>query len=181
MPGFNSLMLAAGEAHGPELIDPNFAMFVLTIVTFLLLLVALKFTAWPAIIKALDEREKRIQQRFTDAEERVDAAERKVDEYEQRIRNIEDEGRTIIDEARSDAEGTRSRIQAAAREEIERMIARARREIDLAQAKAAEDLKTDVVDMAVQIVEKVLEEQVEEAEHRRFVDDCITKYENMKL
>ena len=42
-------------------------------------------------------------------------------------------------------------------------------------------LKTDVVDMAVQIVEKVLEEQVAEAEHRRFVDDCITKYENMKL
>ena len=181
MPGFNSLVLAAGEAHGPQLIGIELTPLVWTIVTFLLLLVALRFTAWPAIIKALDEREKRIQQRFTDAEERVEAAERKVDEYETRIKNIEDEGRTIIDEARSDAEGTRARIQATAGEEIERMITRARREIGLAQAKAAEDLKTDVVDMAVQIVEKVLEEQVAETEHRRFVDDCITKYENMKL
>ncbi len=181
MPGFNSLVLAAGGARGPQLIFFELTPFVWTILTFLLLLVALKFTAWPAIIKALDEREKRIQQRFTAAEERVEAAERKVDEYETRIKNIEDEGRKIIDEARSDAEGTRARIQATAGEEIERMIARARREIDLAQAKAAEDLKTDVVDMAVQIVEKVLEEQVAETEHRRFVDDCITKYEGMKL
>ncbi len=29
--------------------------------------------------------------------------------------------------------------------------------------------------------EKVLEEQVSEDEHRRFVDDCIGKYENLKL
>ena len=50
MPGFNSLVLAAGEAHGPQLIFVELTPFVWTILPFLLLLVAPQFAASPALI-----------------------------------------------------------------------------------------------------------------------------------
>jgi F-type H+-transporting ATPase subunit b len=173
--------IVARESGG--LVDSNFNPTVLgwTIIMFVLLLVALRFTAWPAIIKALDERERRIQRRFDEAEERVEAAEHRAAEYEARIQHIEEEARRMMDEARENSERMVARIQREASDEIERMLARARREIELAQGKAASELKHDVVDLSCQLVETVLEEQVSDEEHHRFVNACIDRFEQMQL
>ena len=160
---------------------PQTQVLIWTIIVFLTLLGLLWKFAWGPLMRALEERQQRIQQKIDDANARSEAALQKVAEYEERLRNIEDEGRKVIEEARKDAEQTTARIQADARAEIDRQVSRLRREIDLARDKAADELQSQVVEMAVTIVEKVLEEQVSEDEHRRFVDDCITKYENMKL
>jgi F-type H+-transporting ATPase subunit b len=169
--------LMAAEAHGPTLVGIELGMFFWTLLTFALLLVALRFTAWPKIVKALDEREKRIQQRFDDAEARVKAAEARVAEYEERLRHVEDESRRILDKSRQDAERIAVEIQSKGRAEVEKLVDRARREIGLAQAKAADDLKGASIDMVIQVVEQVLDRNIKDEEHRQFIEECINKYE----
>ena len=156
---------------------PQLQVLIWTILVFLALLALLWKFAWGPLMKALDEREARIQKRFDDAEERVAAAEAKVQEYEERMRNIEDESRRILDETRQDAERLSVEIQTRGRAEIDRLLVRAKREIGLAQGKAADELKREVVDMVVKIVERVLAEQVGDEQHRRFVERCIAGYE----
>jgi len=181
MPGWLAMLASEGGPAGPTLFGLELTLVFWTVLTFLLLLLALRFTAWPKIIQALDEREKRIQKRFDDAEARVAAAERRAAEYEERLRHIEDEGRKIIEESRTSATRVAADVEANARSEIERLIERAKKEISLARGKAVDDLKREVIDLSVRIVEKVLEEQVSEEKPRRFVDDCIAKYEKLKL
>ena len=128
-------------------------------------------------MKALEEREARIQMRFDDAHERVTAAEARVAEYEERLRKIEDESRRILEKAREDAERLSLEIQARGSSEIERLLSRAKREIGLARGKAAAELKGEVADMVMKIVERVLDEKLGDEEHRRFVDRCVAGYE----
>ncbi len=168
------------RGEGPSLLDFPLNVVFWSWFTFVLLLLALWRTAWPKIVKALDEREARIQKRFDDAEERVAAAEDKVAEYEERLRRIEDESRRVLDKARQDAERLSVEIQARGRSEIDRLLTRAKREVGLARGKAADELKNEVVDMVLKIVERVLEEEVGDLEHRRFVERCIAGYEDAK-
>ena len=64
-----SLLLQAGEAapKGPFTINPGVSLW--TLVIFLILMVALAKTAWPAILKAVEEREKKIQAQIEAAEQ----------------------------------------------------------------------------------------------------------------
>ena len=174
------LMAAEGGGKVPSLLDVPLNVVFWSWFTFALLLLALWRTAWPKIVKALDEREARIQKRFDDADERVAAAEAKVSDYEERLRHIEDESRRILGQAREDAERLSVEIQAQGRAEIDRLLVRARREIGLAQGKAADELKKEVADMVLAIVERVIEEQLGDDAHRRFVDRVIAGYEEAK-
>jgi F-type H+-transporting ATPase subunit b len=167
----------AAEGGFPTWLLPETQVLIWSVIVFLALLALLWKFAWGPLMKALDEREKRIQKRIDDGEARLRDAESKHSQYEKRLLDIEDERRALLDKARQNAERVAAETQAKGRAEVDRLVERAKREISLAQAKAADDLKAQSVDMVIKVVEEVLDRHIKEDEHRQFVEECIEKYE----
>lgn len=68
-------------------------------------------------------------------------------EYEDKIKSIDKEAQEILDAARKKAKKQEADILAEAREEANRIVDRANREIELEKKKALEDMKTEIVSM----------------------------------
>ena len=95
--------------------------------------------------EVLEKRRKRIAGDLETAKtSREDALALKA-EYEDKIKSIDKEAQEILDTARKKAKKQEADILAEAREEANRIVDRANREIELEKKKALEDMKTEIV------------------------------------
>src|SRR5947207_139712 len=97
---------AAGEEHEPDrnpmAFDPDLAIF--SAVIFLLLVAILGKFAWPTIVAALDERERKIADNIAAAEARHEEAKQLLAAHEAKLTAAAGEVRALMEEARRDAE-----------------------------------------------------------------------------
>jgi len=172
MPIF-TLLAQAGEAapKGPFAINPGVSIW--TLVVFLLLLGALAKWAWPAILKAVEEREKKIQAQLDQAEQANREAQRVLAVYQQQLAAARNEAQELVAAGRQAAEKVREEIVAKARAEHEELIARARREIVAEREKAVAELRGEAVELSLAAASKVLERHLDSEADRRLVRDYL--------
>ena len=105
--------------------------------------------------EVLEKRRKRIAGDLETAKtSREDALALKA-EYEDKIKSIDKEAQEILDAAKK-AKKQEADILAEAREEANRIVDRANREIELEKKKALEDMKTEIVSIASLMAEKAV-------------------------
>jgi F-type H+-transporting ATPase subunit b len=161
---------AAGDPN-PLAVDPDLAIW--TGVVFLLLLAVLGKFAWPPIVAALEEREKRIADRIAAAEARHDEAKAVLAQHEAKLAAAADEVRELLEEARRDAEHTKSQIVAEARAAAQAEHERAVREVHQATDVAMKQLAESSAALAVQLASKVVQEELSPAHQERLVREAI--------
>ncbi len=172
--GFLPLLQAAEEApKGPFAINPGVSIW--TLVVFLLLLGALAKWAWPAILKAVEEREKRIQAQIEAAEKANRDAQRVLEEYQEKLAAAKSEAQGLIAAGRQAGEKVREEIVARARAEHEELIARARREIGAEREKALADLRREAVELSLAAAGKVIERNLDSEADRRLVQEYLSR------
>ena len=104
--------------------------------------------------EVLEKRRKRIAGDLETAKtSREDALALKA---EDKIKSIDKEAQEILDAARKKAKKQEADILAEAREEANRIVDRANREIELEKKKALEDMKTEIVSIASLMAEKAV-------------------------
>ena len=121
---------ASGEGHAEDLGHGNASaqlndasefktdLAIYTIVVFLLLLAILSKFAWPVVIEALEEREKKIEGNISAAAAKHDEAKQLLAEHEAKLARAADEVRELLEEARRDAEHTKGQIIAEAKQAV---------------------------------------------------------------
>jgi len=172
MPVFSLLVQAAEEApKGPFTINPGVSVW--TLVVFGLLLVALARWAWPQILKAVEERERKIQAQIEAAEKANQDAQRVLAEYQQKLAAAKDEAQELLAAGRAAGEKVREDIMARARAEHEELIGRARREIEAEREKAVADLRREAVELSLAAAGKVIEKNLDTEADRRMVQDYL--------
>jgi F-type H+-transporting ATPase subunit b len=170
-----SLLLQATEGQpspGPFTITPGVSLW--TLVVFLLLLLALGKWAWPAILKAVEEREKKIQAQIEAAEKANQEAQRVLAEYRQQLAAAKGEAQELLAAGRAAGEKLREEIMARARAEHEELIGRARREITAEREKALADLRREAVELSLAAASKVIEKNLDTEADRRMVQDYLS-------
>lgn len=166
-----------GEAHVATPFDINTGVIFWTLVIFGLLLFLLGRYAWPAILKTVEEREKRIQQQLEEAEKnRADSA-RLLEEHKRLLAGGRSEAQDLIAKAKQVAEKEREGLLARARQEQEELLARARKEIEDEKQKAVLALRREAVDLALAAAAKLVEQQFDSAANRRLVDEYLASLE----
>jgi F-type H+-transporting ATPase subunit b len=148
-----------------------------TIVVFLMLLGILWRFAWGPLMKALEEREQRIAKKIDDAEALRRQAEERLKEYERRIVAAKDEAAAIIAEGKRDTEKVREEILAAAGSESAKALERAKREIHLAKESAVHEMREQMVALTSELAAKVIHREVKMEDHRRLVEEAMTRAE----
>jgi F-type H+-transporting ATPase subunit b len=149
------------------------ATIVVEMVGFVLLLVLLKRFLWAPVTGYLEQRQRDIAQTYDKVEQTRQEMERLRDEYEQRLANIEAEARAQIQQAVKEAQQVREQILAEARQQAEKMIRDAEEVIRYEREKALAEMRTQVVDLTLLATSRILQESVDDARHRKMVEDFI--------
>jgi len=170
-----SVLLAAAEATTPRgtPFDINPGVTIWTLVVFVILLVILAKTAWPAILRAVEEREAKIQAQLDAAEKANGEAQRVLAVYHQQLASAREEAQAIVAAARQAGERLREELVSKGRAEQEELLVRARREIGLERDKAVVELRREAVELSIAAASKVLERNLDNETDRRLVADYL--------
>lgn len=174
-----ALLQAAEEApKGPFAMNPGVSIW--TLVIFLVLVVVLAKTAWPAILKAVEERERKIQAQLDQAEKANQDAQRVLADYQEKLAAARNEAQQLLAAGRQAAEKAREEIMARSRAEHEDMLARARREIVAEREKALAELRSEAVELSLAAAGKVLERNLDSEADRRLVREYLDSLHNTR-
>jgi ATP synthase F0, B subunit len=150
----------------PSILTPDIGLLFWTFLAFVVVFFILAKFGFPAIIDMVENRKKYI-----------DESLRKAHEASERLENIQQEGETILQEAREkqafimkEAAETRDAIvekaQEKARDESARLLADAKKQIEIEKQNAIRDIRSQVAELSVQIAEKVLRERLSSDEQQ---------------
>lgn len=145
------------------------------IVNFFVLLAILKVFLYKPVFNMLEARKAEINQNLSEAERaRKEAGELKK-QYEVELKEANTKAQAIINEATALGEKNRTDLIAEARAEITRLNERAKADIARETDQAAQRLKAEVANIAIDAAESVLKREVSQAEHEQVLDQFIAE------
>jgi F-type H+-transporting ATPase subunit b len=162
---------AAGGS--PNLFAGDVGNAIWTLVIFGLVVLVLGKFAWGPILTTLQTRENFIREALERAKREREEAEARLREYEARLASARAEASAIVDEGRRDAEVVKRRIEEDARHEADKMIERAKREIQIATDTATKELYTLSAKLATQMAARVIGRELSPQDHERLISEAI--------
>src|SRR5918999_594695 len=172
-------LVQEAEAHGGPAspFEVNFGLFFWTWVVFFALLYVLKKFAWPPLVKATEEREKRLQALLDQAERARVEAEATLAEHRKLLAEGRSTAHTLLVEARSTAEKERALAMERTRPEQEELLARAPREITDERERAIAELRREAVDLSLAAASKLIGERLTTETDRKLVEQYLAGLE----
>jgi F-type H+-transporting ATPase subunit b len=143
------------------------------VVSFAILLFVLYKFAFPGILSALEEREKKIKDSLDQAERHRSEAEIKLRDYEAKLAAASREAEGIMAAAKERAQRLMEENEQRLTTEAERIKGDATREIDHERRKAIQDIRSQTTDLALMVAEKVVQRSLTDADHRRLADEAL--------
>ena len=144
------------------LVSPDPGLFIWSTVAFILLFFLLSKFAWKPIVKALDERERSIEDALLKAEIAKEEMAKLTSENELLLKQARIERDEILKQAKELKDQIVSDAKTAAQTEGAKMIEKARLEIENQKIAAIAEVKNQVATLSLQIAEKVLRNEFED-------------------
>ena len=144
-------------------------------ITFgLLVLFTMKYV-WPPIIKAMQDRQRRIAEGLAAAEQGARAQEEAEAQAATMMREAKQKAQEIIHQAERRAVEIVEDSKTQARQEGERQLAAARMEIEQEVVRAREQLRNQVSEIAVAGAAKVLGREIDPTAHSKLLDELVAQ------
>jgi F-type H+-transporting ATPase subunit b len=165
--------LAAQEEHASGPLTVEGGLMFWTIVVFLVLLAVLKKFAWPAILGAVEAREKALEEQLAAAErDRAEAA-KLLEEHRKLVADAKAQSHGLVLEAKQLAEKERAVAMEKTKQEQEELLARARREIAAERDRAVAELRREAVDLSLAAASKLVGQRLDGDADRKIVLDYL--------
>ena len=147
--------LAAQEEHASGPLTVEGGLMFWTIVVFMVLLAVLWKFAWPAILGAVEAREKALE------------------EHRKLVADAKTQSHGMVLEARQLAEKERAVAMEKTKQEQEELLARARREIAAERDRAVAELRREAVDLSLAAASKLVGQRLDGEADRKIVLDYL--------
>lgn len=157
-----------------EQLGINPALIVVNVLGFVLLLWLLKRFLYGPITQVLAGRAEDVRSTYAAAESEKSAMEELRRDYEKRLDGIEAEAHARIQAAIKEAHGVRDEIVEDARSRAEVALRRGQDELVREREKTVVALREDVADLVVRASSRLLERSLDDAAHRKLVDEFIS-------
>ncbi len=155
------------------LISPNPGLMIWTLVTFGITFWVLKRYAFGPIQKAIDQRRDRIRQSLEEADRARAEAHELLEEHRKLIGRAKGDAEEILTEARRVSEANVRRMREETEADRQRRIEETRRQIEAETRKALERIRAEVADLSLIAAEKVTRRSLDDADHRRLIEEAI--------
>jgi F-type H+-transporting ATPase subunit b len=175
MPFSSFFLLAAAEAGGGgSLVSLQVNLMFWTLVIFLILFWILKKYAFPAVLGAVEAREKALADAIEGAKRDREEAAKLLADHRAQIENARNEAQKFIAEARAVSEKSRADMLEKTRQEQQDMLERARRDIGIERDKAIMQLRREAVDLAIAGASRVVEQNLDSDKNRKLVESFLS-------
>lgn len=155
------------------MLEINPGLIVWTIITFVIVLVILRATAWKPLLGALTAREEKIRSSLKDAQDAQQQARALLEENRKQLALAEEQSQRIIREGRDMGERLKAEILEKANASARSAVEQAREEIQREKESALTQLRSEVADLAIQAAGKILDANLDTAKQRALVDAVI--------
>lgn len=143
-----------------NLITPSFGLLFWMLIGFGILFFILAKFAWPIIVKAINDREKKIAEQLSAADKAREEMRNLKSEHEALLAKAKEERDAILAEARKMSEKMYDEAKVKADDEAQHIIDEAKQAIHFEKMKAITDIKNEIAQMSIEIAEKVLAEEL---------------------
>ena len=157
----NTFILGAGVEWGTTIV---------TLVTFVILIILLKKFAWGPLKEVMDKRERDINKDIDDAEQAKINAQKLEEENRKTLKETQDEVQRILDDAKIQARKQHEEIIHEANVRANGMIETAQSEINSEKERALADINNQVSELSVLIASKVLRKEISEQDQKELVE-----------
>jgi F-type H+-transporting ATPase subunit b len=130
---------------------------------------------WPPILKALDERRKRIADGLAASDRAEQALAEANQKVEEEIKTAREKAHDIIEQANQRHGQILDQAKDDAMGERQRQVAAGEAEITLSANQAREELRATVANLAVLGASRILEQEIDADTHRELLDKLIAE------
>jgi F-type H+-transporting ATPase subunit b len=155
------------------LIEVRLGLMVWTIVCFGITFFVLRRFAFGPIQKIIDERRQRIRSSIEEAEKARTEARRLLEEHRALIGQARGQAEQILSEARKVGESMARRVKEETEADRQRRLEETKRQIEAETQRALEQIRTEVAELTLIATTKVTGKVLEDADHKRLIDDAI--------
>lgn len=168
--------LLSGIIDPNEIINkiiPNFWMFLVQLISFLVLVfIVIKF-AYKPVNNYITKRQEYMQNELLSAKEKNYEANKKIDESNSTLNAARSEASQIIEKAKEDAKLTKEEILLSAEKEVDIKRKQLQQEIELEKKQAKDDIKNQIIDVALLASEEVLKRNINDDDHKKLLNDFV--------
>jgi len=158
----------------------NLPTLLTQVVTFVILLVILRFVAYKPIMRMLDERSRRVKESMEQAESVKEQSARAEEELKKQLGEASREGQERIARAVKAGEEVKQKAQEEAKKDAETLLGRARAEIQRERDEAIGVVRREFADLTVLAAGKVIEKSLDKEEHRELIDKVLEESSTRK-
>lgn len=158
-----------------DILIPKPAEFIPALIAFVVIWAVLAKLVWPSVIKALDARQKAIQDNLDASEQaKVDAA-KALKKAEATIDDAQAQADEIVAEAKKNAEASKDAIIKQANIDAKRIQDKARDGIEAERHAAMADLVDQAADLAVDLAGKIIGENLDAETQKRLIERSLAE------
>ena len=155
------------------LIQVTQGLMIWTVLCFLATFFVLKRFAFGPIQKIIDERRQRIREALHEADNARAEARKMLDEHRAMMAEARGKAEEILVEARKVAEAQKKRLRDELEADRQRRLEETTRQIEAETVRALELIRAEVADLTVIATQKVTGKVLDQADHKRLIDEAI--------
>lgn len=159
------------------MLDINPTTFIITIVNLTTLFLVLRYLLLKPVGEFLEKRRQKIHDDLDTAQRERDEASRLLEEHRAMVAQGKAEVAKIIEAGIAQADERREELIAKASDEAAAVLERAKVEISQEQAKAVEQLRSEIASLSVAVAEKLLANSVTEVDQDKIFDQVLEELE----
>jgi len=164
----------------PVKLGINWPVLLTQVVTFIILLVILRFAAYKPIMRMLDERSKRVKESMAQAEAVKEQSARAEEEVKKELEKASREGQERITRAIKAGEEVKQKAQTEAKHEAEALVERARAEIQRERDEAINGVRREFADLTILAAGKVIDRSLDKEKHRELIEKVLEESSTLK-
>jgi F-type H+-transporting ATPase subunit b len=162
-----------GDDGGNPLLEASPGLMIWTLVIFGITLFVLKRYVFGPVGDAIEKRRADIAESIEEAERSRDEATALLEEYKTRLSEARREADALRQQGRVDGERQAQEILSQAHTQRERILTDAETQMAAEARAAASGLRDDVATLALLAAEKVSRKSLNEADHRKLIEEAI--------
>ena len=151
-----------------------------TLCSLLILFLVFKHFLFGRVHKILDERQNDVSETYNKADAALEHAKSLESEYSGLMEGAKEESAQMIKAASKKAQLRSDEIISEAKNEASAILARADEDVEREKKRAQNELRGEVSELAVLVAQKVVEKEITEADHERFINEFIDNVGDLK-
>jgi F-type H+-transporting ATPase subunit b len=154
-----------------EILGVDLITIGLHVLNVIVLYFVLRWLLYKPVLKFMKKREKS----FAEKTENLDSREKELiqekQQYDQKMSDAQTQAAAILTRSNEMARDHARELIDEAKETSRELVVRARKEIVIEKEQTQLEMKSEIVDMAVQIAEKVLKREVSKEDNKKIIDE----------